>query len=103
MERLCLLVVVTLENASGEPIQTNRVADEEHRAGARNRGAGESTSSILKSPFASSGTPLRFELRSVNGAAASQISVANTRCPVALPILLPPPNTSPSPSTLICP
>jgi hypothetical protein len=51
-------------------------------------GAGESTLSILKFPLEASGTPARSELCSINGAAALQISVANTRCPVALPTLL---------------
>ena len=66
---------------------------------------GASTSSILKSPSASSGTPVRVLLCSVNGAAASQIIGANTlvACAGGLPIPLPPANTNPFPSTLISP
>src|SRR5713226_7299698 len=67
-------------------------------------GIGCSTSSILKSPLGASGTPVMlFVLRNVNGGAASQINVANTCCPVALPILPPPANTNPFPSTSMSP
>jgi hypothetical protein len=41
-------------------------------------GIGDRTSSILKSPLGSRGTPAAFVLCSVNGAAGSQISVAKT-------------------------
>ena len=61
------------------------------------------TSSILKSPLGASGTPARLVLYKVKEAAASQISVAKTLCPVALPTLLPPPKISPFPSTSISP
>ena len=41
-------------------------------------GAGESMSSILKSPVRVNGTPVRVVLFCVNGAAAWQMSVAKT-------------------------
>ena len=44
-------------------------------------GAGVSTSSMTKSPFCWSGTPVTVVLCRVNGAAASQINVANTLFP----------------------
>jgi hypothetical protein len=66
-------------------------------------GIGLSTSSILKSPLAASGTPAVSVLCSINGAILSQINVANTNWPVALPALFPPAKTSPLPSTLMSP
>jgi hypothetical protein len=44
--------------------------------------AGDSISSISKSPLGASGTPVRVVSRSVKEANASQINVANTLCPV---------------------
>src|SRR5262245_18598174 len=71
---------------------------------AQSSGIGTSTSSILKSPSGARGTPVRVVLCSINGAAASQISVANTLVPAGgLPIPLPPANTNPFPSTLMSP
>src|SRR5258707_11961293 len=72
-------------------------------------GRGDSTSSILKSPLAARGTG--FVFRSTNGAMASQISVAKTLRVVvppgvttsAVPMVSPPANTRPRPSTLMCP
>jgi len=61
-------------------ISSTGVAQED-RAG----GGGDSTSSILKSPFAASGTPFTFVLRSVNGAVFSQMSVAKTLMTAAPP------------------
>src|SRR3981189_351670 len=72
------------------------------------RGGGDdSTSSIVKSPFAASGTPFGLVLRSVNGAMFSQMSVAKTLRPAvppvgvttsAVPMVLPPANTRAAPS-----
>ena len=58
-------------------------------------GNGASASSILKSPLAERGTPAGFVLSAVKGGVASQINVANTFCPVALPALLPPAKIKP--------
>src|SRR6516164_6905650 len=75
-------------------------------------GGGDSTSSIVKSPFAARGTPFAFVLRSVNGAVFSQMSVAKTLMtaappeadvPIAVPIVSPPANTRPFPLTVMCP
>src|SRR5260370_40551649 len=73
-------------------------------------GGGDSTSSILKSPFAARGTG--FVLRSTNGATFSQKSVAKTlmlaAAPVgvstsAVPMASPEENTRPRPSTAMRP
>jgi len=60
-------------------------------------GRGVKTSLILKSPPAERGTSAGSELCSVNGPTASQIKVAKTFCPVALPAVLPPAKTKPFP------
>src|SRR5258708_35161942 len=73
-------------------------------------GGGDSTSSILKSPFAARGTG--FVLRSTNGATFSQMSVAKTlmlaAAPVgvstsAVPMASPEANTRPRPSAVMRP
>src|SRR5260221_5094216 len=73
-------------------------------------GGGDSTSSILKSPFAARGTG--FVLRSTNGATFSQMSVAKTvmlaAAPVgvstsAVPMASPDANTRPRPSAVMRP
>jgi hypothetical protein len=49
-------------------------------------GAGDSTSSMVKSPFSARGTPtIEFVLRSINGATFSQMSVAKTLITAAPP------------------
>jgi hypothetical protein len=69
-------------------------------------------SSILKSPFAASGTPARFVLRWTKLGTFSQMSVAKTLRPAvppvgvttsAVPMVLPPANTRPRPSALMRP
>src|SRR5882762_4131115 len=73
-------------------------------------GGGDSTSPILKSPFAARGTG--FVLRSTNGATVSHMRVAKTSRvavpPVgvstsAVPTVSPPANTRPRPSAVMCP
>src|ERR1700731_5288877 len=68
----------------------------------RGRGGGDSMASILKSPFAASGTPARFVLRWTKVGTFSQMSVAKTLRPAvppvgvttsAVPMVLPPANT----------
>ncbi len=58
---------------------------------------GVSMSSILKSPFASSGT------RIDSCTSVPQKSLARTDWLALVPMLFPPPSSSPCPSTLICP
>ena len=79
LDQSCRLVVVVpgLRNSSGKPHPTG-VANQQHRTRAVGDTDGSSVSSISKSPFGSSGTPAASVLCSVNGAAASQISVAST-------------------------
>ncbi|SRR6266404_5495584 len=76
-------------------------------------GGGDSTSSIVKSPFAASGTPAKFVLRWTKVGTFSQMSVAKTlRLAVvppvgvtasAVPMVLPPANTRPRPSAQLPP
>ena len=61
-------------------------------------GAGFRVSSIRKSPFASSGTPVRAVLRWTKGAVASQIRVAKTLWLAFCPMLLPLASSRPRPS-----
>ena len=65
-------------------------------------GAGESVSSMRKSPFTSSGTPARFELCWTFPSFA-QNSVAKTLALALLPTALPEPRSRPRPSSPILP
>ncbi len=65
-------------------------------------GAGESVSSMRKSPFTSSGTPVRVELCWIFPSFA-QNSVAKTLALALLPTPLPEPRRRPRPSTRILP
>src|SRR6267378_2225418 len=65
-------------------------------------GSGSSTPSIRKSPLGSSGTTGSV-LCNVNGAVASQISVARTLWPALPPMPLPPASSRPRPLTLMLP
>src|SRR5689334_19484932 len=66
-------------------------------------GTESSTSSMRKSPLGSSGTPARGVLCSTNGAAGSQISVANTLWFAFWPMELLLASRSPRPRTLMRP
>ena len=65
-------------------------------------GAGESMSSMRKSPFTSSGTPARFELCWILPSFA-QNSVAKTLALALLPMALPEPRRRPRPSSRMLP
>ena len=66
-------------------------------------GAGDRTSLIVKSPSASSGTPVELELEAVALEAGPQKRVAKTLCPPFVPMPLPPASSKPRPDRRICP
>src|SRR4030095_7298107 len=89
-------------NPCGEPRPGSSGPDEKHRAVQGLGGAGESVSSMRKSPFTSSGMPARFELCWTFPSFA-QNSVAKTLALALLPTALPEPRRRPRPSSRILP
>ena len=70
---------------------------------AHSDGAGSGTSSMRKSPFGSSGTPVKVVLRSTKEPEGSQINVAKTLWLAFCPMLSPAARSNPRPFTLILP